>query len=623
MKEQPVYLELDGIYRGYVADGFSLLEIKSILKNLHQAELIRQTETRRWFRFSFPQEAAVKEILIKEERPLLRFQPLKWLKNILSDSSLARSWFFSKYLVSKGLPTPRPIALFEKRVYGLLKKGYFISEFLPNAQTLSGHLDDPALNPMQRNKVLSDLIQKVKVLHQHGFYHADLKGSNILIEKGVENPRISFIDFEASAVYPRLRPAQKIKDLTRLGRALIASVESEERRKLMSHYFEGQSPFQGEADRIVEKIEEDNKARLVDQALAKGPSVLRALRYGIKKILVVKLRYIGDTLLTAPLLAALKEAFPEASITALVNRGTESVLAHHPAIAELLPLDSKALGLAGYLRFLEDIRRRRFDIAIDLTDADRSALITYWSHAPVRIGFEGKSVLRNRFLYNVLVRADELALHKIDHHLAIVEAMGYPVRHRDLRLFLAPEEREKTRLKIKEKGLNPDRPFIVFHPGARRWYKSWPPEYFSQLGNRVADELQMPLVLSGGPADREATEKIQKGMSHPSFNFAGELTLRELACLFESATLCVLNDSSPMHIAAAVQTPTIALFGLTDPKNWHPRGEAHQVFSQACPCRPYGHGRECDQADNHCMRRISVEEIFAAVKARILKPISL
>lgn len=622
MKEQPVYLELDGIYKGDVADGFSLLEIGAILRNLDQAELIRKTETRRWLRLSFQQGKSVKEVLIKEESPLRRFQPLKWLKNFLSDSSLARSWFFSKYLASKSLPVPRPIALFEKRVYGILQKGYFISEFLPNVQTLSDYLNDPILTSTQRNKILSKLAREVKVLHQHGFYHADLKGSNILIEKGAEDPKLCFIDFEASVIYSRLRPAQKIKDLTRLGRALMESVPSKERREFTRHYLEGQIDLQGEGHQISEKIEQENKARLICKTLALGPSVLRELRYGIKKILVIKLRYIGDTLLTAPFLEALKEAFPEASITALVSRGTESVLSYHPAIAELLPLDSKELGFAGYLRFLENIRRRQFDIAIDLTDADRSAFIAYWSHAPVKIGFEGKSFLRNRFLYNILVKADEEALHKIDHHLAVAEAMGRPIRNRELRFFLAPEEQERIRQKVKEKGLNVDQPFVVLHPGARRWYKSWPLEYFSQLGNRIAHELQLPLVLSGGPSDLESIEKIQKGMNHSSFNFAGELNLRESACLFKLAALCVVNDSSPMHIAAAVQTPTVALFGLTDPKNWRPRGEIHQVFSQECPCRPYGHSRECDQGDDHCMRKISVEEVFEAVKARVLKPIS-
>jgi ADP-heptose:LPS heptosyltransferase len=103
-------------------------------------------------------------------------------------------------------------------------------------------------------------------------------------------------------------------------------------------------------------------------------------------------------------------------------------------------------------------------------------------------------------------------------------------------------------------------------------------------------------------------------MNVPCINLAGQLNLRELAGLLKGAAVCVVNDSSPMHIAAAVGTPTIALFGLTDPIRWAPRGIGHCVISRDCPCRPYGHRRECPEGDNWCMRKISVDKVYEAVE---------
>lgn len=618
MNEQPIRLDLvDGVYTGYLSEGLPPSLLETLLRNLDESYLVRKTQTRRWFHLSFQHGASVKEILVKEDNPLKSFQPLKWIKNSLFNSSLARSWRYSLLLISKGLPTPRPVVLLERRLYGILQRSYLVTEFLPDARSLTDYLNDPFIDKVQREKVLSDLIHLIGTLHQHGFYHADLKGGNILVGKEDEGPKIYFIDLEASRLNHRLGSTKKIKDLTRLNRALTGLIQEKERLWWMRQYLEGQREFLGLEERLIKKIEIESRARLIKKVIAKGPSILKELRYGVRKILVIKLRYIGDALLVTPLLDHLKDAFPEASVSMLVNLGTQPVLYENPSLNEVLALDRTSLRSKEHLRFLCNIRSKQFDLVIDLTDADRSAFISYISGAPMRIGYHGKSLLRNHLLYNILINADEGALHKIDHHLAIAEAIGYPIKNRELRLFLTTEEMTKTRKKLEEKGLATDHPFVVFHPGARRRYKSWPAEYFSALGNKILKELNMQLVLAGGPSDLKEVEMIQKGINLPSYNFAGAFDLRELACLLKMAALCVVNDSSPMHIAAALGTPTVAFFGLTDWRNWYPRGEAHAVFSQDCPCRPYGHSRECDQGENHCMRKIPVDDVFAAVKARL------
>ncbi|HXZ25606.1 MAG TPA: glycosyltransferase family 9 protein, partial [Nitrospiria bacterium] len=163
----------------------------------------------------------------------------------------------------------------------------------------------------------------------------------------------------------------------------------------------------------------------------------------MRHIAVIKLRYIGDTLLVTPVFAALRKAFPNSTLAAVVNQGTEAVLWNHPAIDEIIPINRTA-SLLRYAGDLQRIRRKHFDLAIDLTGADRSALIAFWSGAPVRLGYQGGGVVRSRILYNRLIAAHEGAMHKVDYHLAAIEAMGVPVSERAPRLFLSPEEMAKT-----------------------------------------------------------------------------------------------------------------------------------------------------------------------------------
>jgi ADP-heptose:LPS heptosyltransferase len=171
----------------------------------------------------------------------------------------------------------------------------------------------------------------------------------------------------------------------------------------------------------------------------------------------------------------------------------------------------------------------------------------------------------------MFVDADEIRFHRVDYHLMMAEALGIHIEVRTPRLFLTDEEMEATAEVLKKNGLHPNEPFVVMHSGARRWYKSWTLEYFSELGENVARELYVPVVLARGISDAQAEEKIQRGMTAPCIKVAAQLNVRELACLMKMAAFCIVNDTAPMHLAAVVGTPTAAIFSLTDPKHWAPR----------------------------------------------------
>ena len=352
-----------------------------------------------------------------------------------------------------------------------------------------------------------------------------------------------------------------------------------------------------------------------------GVRRLQARRNEIKRIGVFKLRYIGDTLLMTPALEALKAAWPEAAITAVVTKGTEPVLVNHPAVDEIIPIDRTA-PFKDYVKSMGQVRRRAFDLAIDFTGADRSAVLAFWSGAPIRAGYTGRNVIRNRFLYNVRVSPDVRTMHQVEFHLALTEALGVPSVSRSPKIVLTADEMDAADRVLSQVRIPPYEPFVVMHPGARRWYKSWPLQRFAQLGDRVSRELGLPVLLTGGAGDVAAVETIRSTMTAPCVSLAARLNLRELVGVLARTALCVGNDSGPMHMAAAVGAPTVSLFGLTDPIRWAPRGGPSHVISRECPCRPYGHRRECPEGENHCMRKISVEEVFDAARSLLAPRLS-
>jgi predicted lipopolysaccharide heptosyltransferase III len=363
-----------------------------------------------------------------------------------------------------------------------------------------------------------------------------------------------------------------------------------------------------------------NRPTLIDR-VRRNPSHLAKLRFGLSRILVIQTRYIGDTLLITPVLDGLRHAFPETPVTALVAKGSEAVLMGHPAVDEILSLD-RSLSLRAQASFLFDIRRRKFDLSIDLTRSDRSAIAGYASGAPLRVGYAGGRSIRDRLFYNLLIQtrqAGPTVVHKVDEHLDLLRSLGLTPISDAPTLHLSGEEIQRAETRAQQEGI--DRPFVLFHPGARRWYKSWPPEFFAALGDRIVREIGASVVLVGGPSDVETVAQIRSEMTQASVDLAGRLTLREMAGMMKLASVCVANDSGPMHSAAAVGTPTVALFGLTDPLRWGPRGPAHHIISRDCPCRPFGHRRECDQGEKHCMRSIPVDEGFRAVLSCIPKKV--
>ncbi|MGB0909407.1 MAG: putative lipopolysaccharide heptosyltransferase III [Nitrospirales bacterium] len=330
-----------------------------------------------------------------------------------------------------------------------------------------------------------------------------------------------------------------------------------------------------------------------------------------QNILVIKLRYIGDVILSTPVLRILRQEYAEARITCLVNSGTEEVLTNNPHVDEVLvvPRDS----LATQLSFCQKLRARKFDCVIDLTDGDRSAVLTKVTGASVRIGFNREGRWRGN-LYSTCV-SEKKDMHAVDYHLLAIKFLGIQSDVTHPAVFPSVRDIHKANIRLKQNDLESVR-WVMIHPTARYWFKAWSPERFAELSDQLTEQ-GLQVVLVGSTVDQAVGHKIQGIAKKRIFSFMGQTQLLELAALMKHAVLFIGNDGGPMHMAAAVGCPVLGLFGPTNPEVWGPRGAKTSVIYKGLDCRECFYPG-CTRGEESCMKQISVEEVYSAA-LRLLK----
>jgi heptosyltransferase III len=332
-----------------------------------------------------------------------------------------------------------------------------------------------------------------------------------------------------------------------------------------------------------------------------------------RKILIIKLRYIGDVLLATPVFAALRTRFPDSQLTALVNPGTEGVLRHNPDLDETWVLERG--GWRDQLRFLRALRARQFDCVIDLTDGDRSAILALASGAPCRIGFNDDQRWRGRCYTHVAVRQHP-ARHRIERELSALDPLGIAAKITQPVLVTCDEDDRAAGKLLRSLGVELPKasvaqPLVLFQPGARYWFKAWPAERFAALADLLTARFGCRILIAGSANEQEMGERIAHHSHCTPILLHGLTSLPIYAALLKRARLAVTNDNGLMHMAAAVGTPLVALFGPSDPAEWGPRGTVAEVLYKGLDCRACFHPT-CIREDANCMKLIAVDEVFAA-----------
>jgi heptosyltransferase III len=354
----------------------------------------------------------------------------------------------------------------------------------------------------------------------------------------------------------------------------------------------------------------------------------------IKKILVIKLKHIGDVLLISPCIRALKDSFPEASISVLVNEGTEAMFLRHPLVSEVIVFPRKKLKsedilgrIAGEAAFVSGVRKRRFDMSVDLTSGDRAAWISLISGARYRLAYEplGQGFLGKRRFYTHLVpQKRDLTQHEVKKNLHVLEYHGIRTADPRLELHIAEADSEIVNQKLRSLKIDPNagNRYFVVHPTSRWLFKCWDDGRFASLVGWLQQTYGHPVVLTCGPDPKELSRArtiLSLCSDYKPRTLLGELTLTQWAALVKRADLFVGVDSAPMHIAASQGTPTLALFGPTGHRNWHPWGVRHTVLAHECPCS-VDRQPHCDwKTTRACMMAISLEEARAACE-QLLAP---
>ncbi len=328
-----------------------------------------------------------------------------------------------------------------------------------------------------------------------------------------------------------------------------------------------------------------------------------------QNILTIKLRYLGDVLLATPAWQALKAAYPGARLTVIVNRGTEDILLSNPHVDEVLSLERGSI--VQQYRFVATIRRRHFDTVVDLTDGDRAAFLTWISGAPVRIGFNADHRWTGR-CYTTVVPSDAAA-HRIERDLSALAPLAIPVIDRIPRMWLTEEDHTAAEELLRRVGVQSVGPLVVIQPGARYWFKAWPSERFAELADRLADRYGCQVLVAGSPQEAALVQTVVTQAKSRLISIAGLSRVRTLAALLKRSALFVGNDTGAMHIAAAVGTPLVGLFGPSNPMEWGPRGGPAEVIYKGLDCRVCFHPT-CRRGEQNCMKLITVDEVMAAVQ---------
>ncbi len=337
------------------------------------------------------------------------------------------------------------------------------------------------------------------------------------------------------------------------------------------------------------------------------------------RILVARLDRIGDLVLSLPAIEAIRDRFPNARISVMTRSYTQGVVEGHPLVDEVIPYfyekKGRHSGILGNIRFIREIRKRRFDIAFILHPSHRSYLVPFFAGIPYRIGFRSHAWFT--LTKAVPDRRYEGARHEADYTLDVVRAFNIePKSEKKTAVSFFKEHEEKVSAVLRAASWSGTDEMIAIHPGASCPSKRWPLESFGSLARRVAEDLPYKVAIVGGAEDRKRGEDLRRIAGDSVADFTGRFDLKELAAFLSRCRALVSNDSGPVHIASSVGTPTIALFGRNKAglsmARWRALGKNHRQIQKDVGCAVCLAHR-CT-IDFECLRAIGVEEVLGRLK---------
>lgn len=335
------------------------------------------------------------------------------------------------------------------------------------------------------------------------------------------------------------------------------------------------------------------------------------------KVLVVQTSFLGDTVLTLPLLSEIKRRFPNSKLCLLCTSLGQELLSDHPAVDEIIVDDKKKTdrGWIGLWRKAKLLRGKGFTMALCPHKSFRSGLLLFLARIPFRVGFAQS---KSSFLFHVRVNRDA-ERHEVERTLSILEGLGIRTEEceRILDLPIRAAAREKVIHRFRSLGVDASKMMVGLHPGSVWATKRWSAEGFARLIRMLKERYPCEILLFGGPEDAEVIAKVQDLCGGCGVSLVDRIALRELPAALSLCRVLVTNDSGPMHIAVAEGVPVIAIFCATTPAlGFYPYSSKAVVLEKDLPCRPCSShgGRRCPLGTEDCIRLIGPEQVYRAVE---------
>jgi len=346
------------------------------------------------------------------------------------------------------------------------------------------------------------------------------------------------------------------------------------------------------------------------------------------RVLLVQLGEIGDVVVTLPLVRALRKTFPHCRLGVLVHEKARELIEDCPWADEVFAVDSQSKSfwrrLRRQLSLVRNLRRQKYDFVLDVRCGSRGAFLSRLSGAPVRVGhLDIRRNWCNRFFTHLArpPRWDHLCA--AEQNLKIASILGLGTQDPVPRIVVPPDRKKRVSALLAAEGAGQDRPLLAVHPFSLRKEKEWGLDSWTSLIRRMAAEHDCTVAVTGAPGDRDRAQAMLERCPKGVLNLAGKTSLGELAGLLEACFLLVSVDTCAAHIAAAVGTSAVVLYGPSDPTTWKPQGPDHVALHRRLPQPPVDGLPPVDPAPDGSLLGLGEEEVWNAVDSTIRRLLPL
>ena len=343
------------------------------------------------------------------------------------------------------------------------------------------------------------------------------------------------------------------------------------------------------------------------------------------KILIVKLSAIGDVIHTLPSLNAIRKHYPDAHITWLIEEVSSSLVVGHDALDRIIISKRKRwikkifgpsclINIKEAYKFIKELRDTEYDLIIDFQGLLKSAVLISLARGKRKTGFDkGMEHMEHSYIFlNERIPPVNMDNHALLRNLMLINTLGVKSKEIEYKIPVSDHTRNITGELLERHGIKGSGLLVAINPVAKWETKLWDNRKFALLADRLIEKYKASIIFTGSQSDKSTIKNIMSFMSKKAVNLAGETTLKTLAVLYEKTKFLISTDTGPMHMAAAVGTPVIALFGPTAPWRTGPFGSEHKILRSNLKCSPC-FKRQCNTTD--CMKQISVEQALDAANS--------